>query len=210
MDFLRSLECYAGKQSGLPDLPPDVNWPVFRDCTSSYASVPGSDDWCGFVAQFNCADFAETLAGRLVPSTGLISVFLFMNRDTGDDRLRGLYSPDISALVRKEAPDGLAAATKIRKAEQLTYAEVLDIPDPEGPWEDELELNDQVRDDYGMFRPDSDMFGYFSPTTGEDKDTQPFLSIRPTEGCGIHIQLKRADLAVGDFDAAQLVWVDCG
>jgi hypothetical protein len=120
------------------------------------------------------------------------------------------YSPDISALVRKEAPDGLAAATKIRKAEQLTYAEVLDIPDPEGPWEDELELNDQVRDDYGMFRPDSDMFGYFSPTTGEDKDTQPFLSIRPTEGCGIHIQLKRADLAVGDFDAAQLVWVDCG
>src|SRR5262245_2519521 len=109
----------SSKLGGLPDLPSDIPWPTFGDCTDSYSGMTDlspeeAGQPCGFVGQFNCADLACTLAGKMFPQQGLLSLFCIFDPNSGQDGVRMLYHPDMSGLVRKNPPAGLIEPNEIK------------------------------------------------------------------------------------------------
>lgn len=213
----------SSKLGGLPDLPADFEWPRLRDCTTCYDERGDTylDAWCGFVGQFNCEDLSQTLAGRGVPQTGLISVFLFADVcGCSGNGLRVVHFPDLSQLSRHESPGEMIPGNGISSALALAFSETLDLPSSDecSPWLADLELSEEQNDYggdkyYGELTGDgTDMLGYFSPTSGSDitpdEQTVHFLSIRYDGGWKIHIQINESDLRNANFDNVQMPWID--
>jgi ankyrin repeat protein len=202
----------ATKIGGRPDLPPGVRWPTFGDCTSSYNSTPEGDDPCGFVGQFNCEQLSKTLVAGRIPDQGLISVFLYSDVCLAVDGLRVMYHRDVTSLERCEPPEELVEGNQIRPAQSVQFREVLDLSDKASEVLDDVEgeaLENIVND---HCRHGCDLLGFFHAYNGGDEftgtETEHFLSIQPEDNWKIHIKLPASDLKNGNFDAAQLVWID--
>ncbi len=127
-----ALPVGASKFGGRPDLPPGAEWP-----TRNGAPL-------GFVAQFNLADLAGTIAGRDLPPAGVLSFFVFSDPEAGEqaegaDGRRVFYFPDPAALARRDPPKGIAK-WHVSPACRLAFVEGLDLPYYDSPWKGELRL----------------------------------------------------------------------
>lgn len=212
----------SSKLGGLPDLPSDVPWPTFGDCTDSYSGMADlspeeSQQLCGFVGQFNCADLVRTLAANGFPGQGLLSLFFILDPNTGQDGVRLLYCPDVSALLRRSPPGQLVEPNEIKPVQAIALFETLAIPSKYGPWGDDLNLTDEQQDydsdqNYANLECSGDLLGYFCPTTGSDvtpdKETQQLGKFLVTDSLQIHLQISKADLAARNFDGVRVAWID--
>jgi uncharacterized protein YwqG len=77
---------------GLPDLPPDVDWPEIEG------------ELLSFILQINLKDVPGEVSGGLLPSKGLLSLFVGRNDSTSDVEHRVLFF-DAAKLDRKDVPD---------------------------------------------------------------------------------------------------------
>jgi uncharacterized protein (TIGR02996 family) len=133
----------ASKLGGWPDVPPGTEWPEFDDCPMR------------FLAQFNFADLAASLACRDLPASGLLSVFALCDNEEGNPeydpngKWRLFYFPDTSALFRHRY-DEEAKYDPFFTPCRLTFAETLTVPDPDSPWKKELGFgdDDEAEDNY--------------------------------------------------------------
>ena len=113
----------VSKFGGLPDLPPQQQWPEF------------SETLLGFIGQINLAELNETqLAGRL-PSKGLLSFFVFNSADSGEPAEGGaegawkvIYSPDTSELKRVSPAGEFVEGNEVAPECILEFEETLDMP----------------------------------------------------------------------------------
>lgn len=109
------------KHAGCPDLPGIEYWPTWKGGP------------LGFVAQFQLADFAGTLAGRELPSSGLLSFFVFSDTEGGlplpeSECWRVLYFPNGTNLRRCPPHQDLDKSNQVRPAFSVSFAETLDLP----------------------------------------------------------------------------------
>ncbi|MCY2967112.1 MAG: DUF1963 domain-containing protein [Planctomycetota bacterium] len=212
----------SNKLGGLPDLPADVPWPTFGDCTDSYSGMSDlspeeSQQLCGFVGQFHCADLVKTLAGKPFPAQGLLSLFFVIDPNSGQDGVRLMYHPDVSALRRKSPPGELVEPNEIKPVQAVALFETLALPSKYGPWGDDLNLSEEQQNydsdqNYANLEFSGDLLGYFCPTTGSDvtpdKETQQLGKFQVTDSLQIHLQISNADLAARNFDGVRVAWID--
>ncbi len=201
----------VSKLGGLPDLPPGVAWPRGVDCTAWYEGTE-SDELCGFAGQINLADLAGTLVGRLLPSQGLLSFFIFYDYDYSDDGVRVLFHPDVANLRRVSPPGPLSEASEVQPAVALSFEEGLDVPDKNGPWKSELAL--PANNEYEFLPSASD--GRYGPLfcypfgegveTTDDKDQLHLITLEPS--VRFYIEIHKDDLKARNFDKVKLAWID--
>jgi uncharacterized protein (TIGR02996 family) len=216
----RKIAVGASKIGGLPDLPPGFRWPRGADCRATYNDdTAGVDRLAGFVAQVNCAETADTLAGRDLPEAGVLSFFCFQDIENDNPDVIGakaVYFPDPARLARAEPPGELTEGNGVIRPRRLTFEETLDLPEAHsGPWAGEL-TPDPGADydvlDYFRALNFENLLGYGRSTTGGDptpsKRSRHLIVLENAAGCRLHIQLRRDDLAARNFDKITLNWVD--
>lgn len=101
----------AGRFGGVPDVPPDFQWPCYE--TAVYGDDTVKPRPLSFLAQFDCAALTFLDPEGLLPETGLLSFFYEMNsqawgfdpKDAGCARV--FWFPDASVLAPAEFPDAL-------------------------------------------------------------------------------------------------------
>ena len=89
---MRGGACAAGRFGGVPDVPPDFEWPYFETDTFTDNTVKPRP--LAFLAQFDCAALSKVDPRGLLPRTGLLSFFYEM------DSLRGSYDPEDAGCAR--------------------------------------------------------------------------------------------------------------
>mgnify|MGYP002778068305 CR=1 FL=1 len=209
----------SSRVGGLPDLPPGFPWPTGHDCPATFGSdITGERRLAGFLAQIQLAEIADTLAGRDLPSTGLLSFFCFQDVENDKPDNMGVavhYFADSSALVRTEPPAPLTEGNEQMTEERLRLVQTLDLPSGTSPWGEELvptpyfscDMLEQIR-----VRNWKNFLGYARPTTGRDptrsRDWRHLIHLETVAGCGLHLQLHRDDLAARRFHRVRLEWVD--
>jgi uncharacterized protein (TIGR02996 family) len=211
----------ASKIGGLPDMPAGFRWPPGGDCHAIYNDdTGGTDRLAGFMAQVNFADICETQAGRLLPFTGVLSLFCFQDWENDHPDAIGakaIYFSEAGNLKRTKPPKELTAGNEVMAARRLSFEQTLDLPDScDGPWSqdlavkydtDEYEVLDQLRESNFC-----NMLGYARATTGSDptpnKHSRHLIVLKNAYGCQLHIQIDQQDLAARNFDAITLRWVD--
>jgi uncharacterized protein (TIGR02996 family) len=210
----------ASKIGGLPDLPADFPWVPGGDCHAIYNDdTGGTDRLAGFLAQVNCAEVAHTQAGKDLPECGVLSFFCF--QDIEDDNpdavgVKAVYFPDSAKLVRTDPPEELTEGNRKMPPHRLTFAETLDLPDDDGPWEADLKPDHEKDYDpvLGLFRVLNfeNMLGYGRGTSGGDptpnKQSRHLILLTNNAGCRLHIQINKKHLAARRFDKITLNWVD--
>ena len=101
----------AGRFGGVPDVPPDFQWPCYE--TAVYGDDTVKPRPLSFLAQFDCAALTSLDPEGLLPETGLLSFFYEMEsqawgfdpKDAGCARV--FWFPDASVLAPAEVPDAL-------------------------------------------------------------------------------------------------------
>ena len=130
----------ASKFGGNPDLPPDSDWPRWKD-------VPLS-----FLCQFNLSSLAKNpIAGHL-PDNGLLSFFYDAEQSTWgfDPKDRGSWHVALFSqhkLVRNELPESLPDYSRYSPCE-VTFGEDLTLPGWETLFVKSLNLADDELDAY--------------------------------------------------------------
>jgi uncharacterized protein (TIGR02996 family) len=217
----KKIDVGASKIGGLPDLPAGLAWPQGQECHAIYNdNCEGVERLAGFLAQVNCAEIADTLAGRDLPATGLLSFFCYQDiEDDNPDTIgaKAIYFPDTSSLVRTEPPDELVLGNRLMKPQRLTFEETLDIPvSSDGPWTDEMRPT-EGKDYFPMldqvWQPNfRNMLGYARATSGGDptpsRSARHLVVLDNSVGCTLHIQIEQPDFAARRFDKIMLRWVD--
>lgn len=208
-----NLEVGASKLGGLPDMPAEVEWPVWTRGTLA------------FLAQFNLTDLVPSVACRELPAEGLLSVFYdsegeaFEPSDIGGWRV--FHFPDVLRLARREPPRGLAEAARFRSA-GLTFTETLTLPCGYSPWDEELALGDG-RDAYGeLLEPGMGhrLLGYAHPCQNDvygQKGIRHLLTIDSDDAPGwmwgdaglLYFTMAEADLQQHKFDRVRME-MQCG
>jgi uncharacterized protein (TIGR02996 family) len=124
----KKLRIGATKFGGLPSLPRGTEWPR---CEGGPLQ---------FLAQFDLAEVHQTLAGRALPPSGLLSFFMYHNYpddEYGDAEsgrgvpggLRIIYTPGNADLLPLGAPDDLSSDLgSPHDPCRLTLSDALDIP----------------------------------------------------------------------------------
>jgi uncharacterized protein (TIGR02996 family) len=211
----------ASKIGGLPDLPPGFRWPPGGDCHAIYNDdTGGTDRLAGFLAQINFAEIAHTQAARELPAEGLLSFFCFQDIENDNPDAIGakaVFFPSTAGLVRTRPPKKLTEGNGVMPPRRLTFQETLDLPEPYlGPWSKEL-TPDPGADYYAVFDHMRELnfynfLGYARATSGADptpsKRSRHLILLENAAGCRLHIQLSQKNLAVGNFAAITLNWVD--
>jgi hypothetical protein len=127
---------------GLPDLPPGFPWPTGHDYPATLSGdITGERRLAGFLAQIQLAEIADTLAGRDLPSTGLLSFFCFQDLENDKPDNMGAvvhYFADSSGLVRTEPPAPLTEGNEHMAEKRLGLVQTLDLPSGTSPWGNEL------------------------------------------------------------------------
>jgi uncharacterized protein (TIGR02996 family) len=216
----------GSRLGGSPDLPADLRWPPGGDCRAIYnEDTGGTERLAGFLGQINCADVASTQAGALLPPSGLLSFFCFqdMENDNPDAvGVKAIYFPDVSKLVRTEAPQELTQGNTTMAMSAIEFVEVMDLPygskytkPNSGPWGEEIA---PVAAAYAeVYQPlyqanMQNILGYARATSGDDptpsKDSRHLIVLDNAAGCRLHIQIPAQELAARNFDAITLNWVD--
>ncbi len=214
----------SSKIYGLPDLPAAAAWPRQKDCNCNF--MPDSsiepDSPCGFVAQFNLAEFAGTQAYRWLPKHGLLSIFSCAEIDelgTTDCYVR--YTPSVDGLVRHAAPEQLVddEANAILGGMPWAFTETLDIPSVgrSSPFPFlKRNYSDALYDAFvsvrNVARGTDTFLGYTYPTTGDDPlpgaEWLSLVCLENTIGQRLHFAIKADELRQGRFDEARTVWLD--
>src|SRR5262249_46740115 len=155
----------------------------------------------GFLGQVNLAEIAHTEAARVMPSSGLLSLFCF--QDWEHDRpdsigAKAIYFPARTKLLRTKPPKPLTTGNDAVRAQRLTFEEILDLPERyDGPWSADLE-SEEPEELAGALRfPRNrnleNMLGYARATTGSDptpdKRHRHLIVLRNVSGCQLHIQI---------------------
>jgi uncharacterized protein (TIGR02996 family) len=211
----------ASKIGGLPDLPLGFAWPTGGDCHAIYEYDPGGADClAGFLAQVNFAEVAGTKAARDLPADGVLSFFCFQDVEDdipGGSKVKAVYFPDLTALVRTTPPKELTEGNEVMPAQRLTFEETLDLPEIYGgPWSKELKPgpgdHDAVLDHFR--RLNGENFLGYAKSAGNGLDPTPsrrsrhLIILLNAADCWLHIQLDQDDLAAHNFDKITLVRVD--
>lgn len=213
------------KVRGIPDLPADMDWPAGDVCRAIYNDSPeGVEEPAAFMAQINLAELADCPAADVLPKTGLLSFWSYMDADDPDTcGTHVFYFEDVDALVRAEAPEELGEANLILPPAELNFVETLDLPDcaskySESPWRPEIaalgDLAEKLEPviDAVQERNFHNFLGYGRATTGDDptpsKDSRHLLILQNAFESRFHMQLLAEHLQAVDFDQVTLNWVD--
>lgn len=215
----------VSKVRGLPDLPADMAWPAGDVCRAIYNDSPeGVEEPAGFLGQINLAELADCPAADVLPQTGLLSFWSYMDADDPDTcGTHVFWFEDGAALVRAEAPEEMGEANMILPPAELNFVETLDLPDcasqySESPWRPEIaalgDLADKLEPviDAVQGRNFDNFLGYGRATTGDDptpsRDSRHLIMLRNAFESRFHMQLLADDLAARRFDNVTLNWVD--
>ncbi|MBY0459790.1 MAG: DUF1963 domain-containing protein [Gemmataceae bacterium] len=158
----------ASKFGGLPSLPIGSSWPTCQ---------AGPLD---FLAQFDLAELARTVAGRALPAAGLLSFFLYRDSERAaygcceelrvPGGLQVLFTPPDAELYRADPLDqGLDTRGQPRDPYRLTLTDALDLPD-------DWEPHEEGYDGPALLARDADhqLFGYSHVTVlAEDPTPGP-------------------------------------
>ena len=211
----KGLPVGGSRFGGRPDLAPGVAWPEWHKGP------------LGFLGQINLADLRGTQAGRDLPPQGLLSFFVYNDEEEGmpapdENSWRVLYAPDLSALRRHAAPDGLDEWNPVAPARRLTFAETLDLPGPRSPWGERIGIDQGREDDYHELRlalrpPNEHLLGhtrtrslYKDPIPGPDWrhlitfDSDDDLGWTWGDGDKLYYIIRQRDLRAGRFDATRV------
>lgn len=219
----------ASRFGGLPDLPPEVEWP--RRTTGPIEAKPLT-----FLVQVNLADVTRSVVARELPPAGLIAVFYDLrDRGMGEhneyqgveaDGWRFYYFPPDAPLARRPLPPGYGPGNRFDPY-PLVLAEVLEPPvDAYGHGPALGLTDDELRSRYWFDFLDDDLLkgdrGHrlLGPTRGwEDDGLGPagrnLLKLAPSSPPGwmeseydsynMHFNLTEADLRAGRLDRVRLV-----
>jgi hypothetical protein len=140
---------------GLPSLPRGSAWPRCKRAPLE------------FLAQFDLEELSQTVAGRALPSTGLLSFFMYHNYPEdqyGGSKGRGvpgglqiLHTPAGADLIALDPPDDLTEDLgQPRRPCRLSLVDALDVPDGDESWP---EFEESLRPGL-LNRADHQLFGY--------------------------------------------------
>ncbi len=209
----------ASKYGGHPDLPPGYAWPKGKECRATYNDpTTGVEELAGFLAQVNLAEIAHTQAAKDLPKAGLLSFFCFQDGENDNPDVIGakaVFIPDATGLVRTDPPEELTEGNTEMPEARMTFAETLDVPERDGPWRGELKAGgaaaDAVHDHFRLLNRDN-FLGYARGWGGGDqtpsKRYRHLISLENAQGCRLHVQISKTNLAARNFDKIKLVWVD--
>ena len=213
----------TSKYGGLPDLPPDIAWPVGDDCRATCNDdTAGEQRLAGFVCQIDLNELQPAAAASVLPASGLLSFFGFqdMENDNPDKiGVRAMWFPDRSVLERRSPPRELTEGNQCFEPARIVLEEFLDLPSGSGPWRDDLAeviRTDQEAFEFGTWDNIRNMLGYAVGTSGDDAtpDRQSrhliFVDadVSGWQWPSLHIQIDGDDLARRAFERIRLVWVD--
>lgn len=211
----------ASKIGGEPDLPQDFAWPAGKACRAIYNDDTAAvEKPAGFLMQVNLSEIASTQAARDLPNEGLLSFFSYVNWKNPDIiGAMAAYFPQATSLVRTATPQGITQGNRAMTAQRLEFVETLDVPGEGGPWEADLhphstrsdadfwtvyrtlrDLNEHVFLGYAKCHQEAD------PTPS--KDSRHLVMAENVLGQALHLQIPASELAVRNFDAITLNWVD--
>jgi uncharacterized protein (TIGR02996 family) len=134
----------TGKLGGLPDMPLNVEWPVWERGTLA------------FLVQLNLAQLALSPVCRELPSAGTLS---FFREETAVDRedvggWRVLYFREDEQLAQRERPKSLPTWGQ-RSSGRILFAEVLTLPHHNySPWGKEIGLENIDEEAYRQLSPE--------------------------------------------------------
>lgn len=137
----RPLPRGASKVGGLPDLPPDTEWPE------------GENGPAAFVAQWNLEELAASPVCAGLPRTRLLSVFIDLLpfvEDAGDGLAKVVYSPDLGELEEREPDEERDEANVLREC-RATFHEWLTIPHSAATVLNKFKLSERQRAAYSDF-----------------------------------------------------------
>ena len=217
----RDMPVGSSKIGGLPDLPAGFDWPLGHQCKAIYNDdTKGVEELAGFMAQVNLAEIAQTQAGRLLPSSGVLSFFCFQDLENDNPDVIGaaaLLLPEPDQLVRTEPPRDFIEGNETMESQRLSFVETLDLPESyDGPWSDDFKPFEEedyegVCEHLRMLNFDN-MLGHGRATTSGDptpnRQSRHLIILNNPGECRLHIQIPEKELAARNFDAITLDWVD--
>jgi uncharacterized protein (TIGR02996 family) len=209
----KSLPLGASRLGGGPDLPPGEKWPTLRG------------EPLAFIGQFNLAELHASVAGRELPSSGLLSVFCAYDPDEANSDFpkgswRLLYFPNASKLVRCLPPEVSFHSCRLEFRETVTF------PDPDSPWKRELGLRGDF-DREVAYRESVSRYGWGHRLLGHPSAGQtppksktaprPLLAIQSDDTvgwtwgdrCTLYFTIPDADLKAAKFDRVRFE-IQCG
>jgi len=214
MDVDGELPVGCSKFGGLPDLPASTPWPLAKDATAVYNDRATCDLAMTFALQINLADVSGTFVEELLPTHGVLSVFVYQDWHSDEDGAHVLWSTTDDLVSTPQPPPNIDMNQE-QPLKRLVFHETLDIPATDGPWGEELAAVEY--DEQGvpsrMHEANFDAFlGYAKQTTADDptpnKDVRHLFAVEQDECSRFHIQLHKDDLKAGRFDKVMLSWLD--
>lgn len=145
IDDPASLPLGASRIGGLPDLPPDVEWPTRNDRP------------CEFIAQINLSDASAYDPTGLLPKAGILLFFYdglhYEDKDyqpyqTGSETIR-YYAGDVAALEQANYPEALTEWQRYRTC-SITFETDWMLPDGS---ESAIRLEQEVLGRVGLYNP---------------------------------------------------------
>jgi hypothetical protein len=209
----------ASKIGGLPDLPPNMVWPLGEDCKAIYNDdTKGVKKLAGFLGQINLSEISHAPASKGLPTSGILSFFSFQDIENDNPDVIGVaaFLSNSDQLKRTSPPGLLSEGNQIIPAKTLLLKETLDLPETyDGPWSDEFGFDtEEFEGFFDHFRNLNfdNILGYGRATTGGDptpnKNIRHLILLVNSVGCRLHIQLSEDDLVTQKFDKLMLSWVD--
>ncbi len=193
----------ASKFGGRPDMPAEVEWPVWED--GEYVAHD-------FKAQFNLADLSPSPVASELPSSGVLS-FFHESSATSQDCVGGwrvFHFCDPSQLIRREPPSS-PAPWRQSPPEVITFTEMLTLPQyRNSPFSNELGLKDDEQDLYGDLHSayfESHLLGHARPIHSdveEGKDDRLLLQL--ALGRVLYFTIRADDLRRRQFDRVGFGW----
>jgi uncharacterized protein YwqG len=203
------LELGASRLGGLPDLPPTLAWPRWKNTPQS------------FVAQLRLSDVHQYEAAPLLPASGWLYFFYDAAQEVygGNPADRGgwavLYYPgDGSSLVRHPAPPDLPAQAQFRSL-VLAFSVESTLPQRPEVFLPKLDWTPQEQDLYSDFavsyRPPEDRALPHHQLLGHAHDLQDDMHIEvqlASHGLNVEKGETSAELEGGALDWLLLLQID--
>ena len=169
------------KFGGFPDLPPDISWPRDRDCPIRLEEgFKLTDRFCRFIGQFNLRELQGLQAAKLLPATGLLSIFCFVDLENdcaNNVGLRLLHIMETEHLRRVVRNSNLTVGNEIMGVKRLSFRDTLVLPEFERRWKDDLNVCDKEQYDELENTSRDEKFhsilGYSVSTTGDNPTAGP-------------------------------------
>lgn len=195
----------SSKVGGSPDMPQDVEWPVWE--------ILGERRTHTFRAQINLADVSSSPVARELPSSGLLSFFQeddATSRDsTGGWQVFHFREP--SHLLRRAPPAELDVWNQV-KPHSVAFTEMLTLPDSDdSPYSHELALNEEEKyDTYSALSSEyfqSHLLGYPRQIHCRvEEGTEDRLLLQLAPGHIWYFTIKEDDLRQQRFDRVGFDW----